>query len=95
MVSQAFLAASDLELLSAVSLFLGLGISGSEGASFASSQTGIGFPSLKNTGLTWTPAFAIPSKIGFKGPAENFGVGDLKDYAENREVAVLEQRSVR
>jgi len=88
MVSQAFFAASDLELDFVFEVF-------HSAFNRDSSQTGIGFPSLKNTGLTWTPAFSIPSKIGFKGPAENFVVGDLKDYAENREVAVLEQRLVR
>jgi len=72
-VSQAFFAASDLESDFAVRpLTLAFGISGSEGASFANSQTGIGFPFLKNTGLTRASSRpAILSKMGFTGPNLN------------------------
>jgi len=72
MVFQAFLAASDLEQLLAVPLSLALGISGPLGASFANSQTGIGSPFLKNTGLTGTSSRpAILNKMGFTGPNLN------------------------
>jgi len=73
-VFQAFLAASDLELDFTVPLrSLAFGISGPEGASFANSQTGIGFPSLTKTGLTRTSSRpAILNKMGFRGPNLNF-----------------------
>jgi len=72
-VSQAFLAASDLELDFAFPLLtLAFGISGPEDASFASSQTGIGSPFLKNTGLTRASSRpAILNKMGFTGPNLN------------------------
>jgi len=72
-VSQAFFAASDLELDFAVPpLTLAFGISGSEGASFANSQTGMGSPFLRNTGLTRASSRpAILNKTGFTGPNLN------------------------
>jgi len=72
-VSQAFLAASDLEPdLAVPPLSLAFGISGSEDASFANSHTGIGFPSLTKTGLTRASSRpAILNKMGFRGPNLN------------------------
>jgi len=73
-VSQAFFAASDLELdLAVPPLSRAFGINGPEGASFASSQTGIGLPFLKNTGLTIRASSrpAILNKMGFTGPNLN------------------------
>jgi len=71
-VSQAFLAASDLEPLLAVPLSLTFGISGQEGASLANSQTGIRSPFLRNTGLTRASSRpAILNKRGFTGPNLN------------------------
>jgi len=77
-VSQAFFAASDLEPLLAVPLSLAFGISSPEDASFANSQTGIGSPFLKNTGLTRASSRpAILNKRGFTGP--NLNVLALRD----------------
>jgi len=69
-VSQAFFAASDLEPDFVVPpLPLAFGISGPDGASFANSQTGIGSPFLRNTGLTRASSRpAILNKMGFTGP---------------------------
>jgi len=68
-VSQAFFAASDLESDFAVPLLSrAFGISGPEGASFANSQTGIGSPFLRNTGLIRASSRpAILNKMGFTG----------------------------
>jgi len=72
-VSQAFFAASDLELDFEVPLLsLAFGISGPEDASFANSQTGMGSPFLKNTGLTRSSSRpTILNKRGFTGPNLN------------------------
>jgi len=68
-VSQAFFAASDLERDFSD---LSLKISDREDPNLASSQTGIGFPSLTKTGLTRTSSRpAILNKIGFTGPNLN------------------------
>jgi len=71
-VSQAFFATSDLEPLLPVPLSLAFGIFGPENANFANSQTGIGSPFLRNTGLTRASSRpAILNRMGFRGPNLN------------------------
>ena len=79
-VSQAFLAAFDLEPDFAGLLILAFGISGPEDASFANSQTGTGSPFLRNTGLTRASSRpAILNKRGFTGSNLNaWALGDQK-----------------